>query len=231
LWMLQKTEQETEDIQIKLRTYPLQVEHLQKQLEELDRKKSEEQDRIENLEKERRKKEGELELESERIRKSQLRLLEVKTNKEYQAMLKEIEWAKEINSQREEEIITILDEIDRSKSNLGSIEQRIEGEKKETEQEIATIQQKMVQLEKDLANSQEVRNKIIQELDPQLLKRYVTLKERRDGVAIVLVKNEACQGCYVNIPPQLYNEVQQSKEIILCPNCNRILYADNEQTR
>jgi len=41
LWMLQKTEQETEDIQIKLRTYPLQVEHLQKQLEELDRKKSE----------------------------------------------------------------------------------------------------------------------------------------------------------------------------------------------
>jgi predicted nucleic acid-binding Zn-ribbon protein len=54
------------------------------------------------------------------------------------------------------------------------------------------------------------------------------LKEKRNGIAIVLVKNEGCQGCYVNIPPQMYNEVQKNNEIILCPNCHRILYWENK---
>ncbi len=209
--------------------YPQQLERLKGLLKSLEEKKEEEKRRIEELEKDRRKKEGELELESERIKRSQLRLLEVKTNKEYQALLKEIEWAKELNSQREEEIIKILEEIDQLKENYESIMEKAQKETEQIKEQIEKVKMQMAQVEKDIAQWQHNREEIIKELDPQLLKRYNIIKEKRDGIAIVLVKNEACQGCYVNIPPQMYNEVQKNMEIILCPNCNRILYWENEK--
>ncbi|MBW2039909.1 MAG: hypothetical protein JRI46_10045 [Deltaproteobacteria bacterium] len=224
LWKLQKVEQDIDEAQKDKGAYPLELERLKGLLRSLEDRKEEKKRGIEELERERRKKEGELGLESERIKRSQLRLLEAKTNKEYQALLKEIEWAKEINSQQEEEVIKILEEIDQLKDNYESIKEKGEREREEIEGEIEKVKERMIQVEKDIAQGHQTREEIIKDLDPQLLKRYNTIKEKRDGIAIVLVKNEACQGCYVNIPPQMYNEVQKNREIILCPNCNRILY-------
>jgi predicted nucleic acid-binding Zn-ribbon protein len=86
----------------------------------------------------------------------------------------------------------------------------------------------MVKVEQDIVRWHQAREEVLQELAPEHVERYNTLKKKRNGIAIVLVKNEGCQGCYVNIPPQMYNEVQKYKEIILCPNCNRILYWENK---
>ena len=222
-------EHEIEEAQKNQRAYPLQLERLDGLLRSLEDEKEEHRRTIEELERERRKKEGELELENEKIKRSQLRLLEAKTNKEYQALLKEIEWTKEINSQREEDIINILEESDELKNSYESLMERAAKEKEEMEEEIAGVKEQMVQAEKDIAQWHETKADIIKELDPQLLQRYTILKQKRDGIAIVLAKNEACQGCYVNIPPQMYIEVQKNMEIILCPNCNRILYWENRE--
>ena len=165
-----------------------------------------------------------MEMESERIKRSQLKLLEIKTNKEYQALLKEIEMGKEHNSQREEEIIRMLDEIDRLKVDYAGMVESARKEKREIEEEQAKIREQMAITEQHITQWQRGREKTVGELDPELVKRYTTLKERRNGIAVVLVKDEGCQGCFVNIPPQLYNEVQKNKEIIVCPNCQRILY-------
>ncbi len=217
-------ERDIKEAQKAKETYPLELERLRGLLKSLEERQEEEKRKIEELEKQRRTKEGELELESERVKRSQLRLLEVKTNKEYQALLKEIEHAKEFNGQREEEIINILDEIDQHKINYESLVERAQREKGEIGEEIEKVKGLMVQVEKDIAQWHKINEDIIKELDPQLLKRYNTIKEKRDGIAIALAKNEACQGCYVNIPPQMFNEVQKNVEIILCPNCQRILY-------
>lgn len=230
LWQLQKVEGEIEKAQEDKIAYPLELERLEYQLTSLEEKKEEEKRRIEELERQRSKKEGELELESERIKRSQVRLLEIKTNKEYQALLKEIDWAKEINSQREEEIIKILEEIDQLKDSYESLKEKAATNKEEIEAEIENIREQMVQVEKDIAQGQETKEEIIKELDPQLLKRYTSLKEKRGGIGIVLVKRGVCLGCYVNIPPQMYNEVQKNREIILCPSCNRILYWQSNET-
>lgn len=224
LWKLQTLERQIEEAQKEKETYPLTLERLEGLLKAQEEKKEEEKRRIEELEKKRMKLEGELEMESERTKRSQLKLLEIKTNKEYQALLKEIEMGKEHTSQREEEIIGMLDEIDRLKTDYASMVERARKERKEIEEEEAKVREQMVIAEKHITQWQHNREKIVGELDPELVKRYTTLKERRNGIAVVLVRNEGCQGCYVNIPPQLYNEVQKNKEIIVCPNCQRILY-------
>jgi hypothetical protein len=217
-------EQLIEEAQKEKELHPLTLERLEGLLRAQEEKKEEEKRRIEELERQRVKLEGDLEMEGERTKRSQLKLLEIKTNKEYQALLKEIETGKEHSSQQEEEIIRMLDEIDQLKIDYAGMVERAHKEKKEIEEEQARIREQMVVVEQHITQWQHDREKIVGELDPELVKRYTTLKEKRNGIAVVLVRNEGCQGCYVNIPPQLYNEVQKNKEIIVCPNCQRILY-------
>jgi predicted nucleic acid-binding Zn-ribbon protein len=228
LWKLQTVEQQIEEAQKEQLAYPLELERLQELLRAQQERQEEEKRRIEELEKERVAMEGELELESERIKRSQLKLLEIKTNKEYQALLQEIEGGKNRNSQREEEIIGMLEQIDQFKADYVSTVERAQKERGAIEDETTKVKEQMVKVEQDIAHWYQAREEIVKGLDPEHLKRYNTLKEKRNGIAIVLVKNEGCQGCFVNIPPQMYNEVQQHKKIILCPNCNRILYWENE---
>jgi predicted nucleic acid-binding Zn-ribbon protein len=228
LWKLQTVEQQIDEAQKEKESYPSALEELQEMLRAQEEKREEEKRRIEEFEKERLKKEGELEQENERIKRSQLKLLEIKTNKEYQALLQEIEGGKERNGQREEEIIKLLEEIDQLKSNYTDTVEKTQKERLAIEEETSKIKDKMAKVEQDLLHLYQSKEEILLILDSALLKRYNTLKEKKNGIAIVLVKNEGCQGCFVNIPPQMYNEVQKNKEIILCPNCHRILYWENK---
>lgn len=228
LWKLQTLERQIEEAQKAKESHPLALARLQGLLKEQEEKQEADKRRIEELEKERVKMEGELEMENERIKRSQLKLLEIKTNKEYLALLQEIEGGKERNSQREEDIIRLLETIDQLKADYASTVARAQKERVEIENEQAKIKEQMVKVEQDIVRWHQSREGILGELAPEHVERYNTLKKKRNGIAIVLVKNEGCQGCYVNIPPQMYNEVQKYKEIIVCPNCNRILYWENK---
>jgi predicted nucleic acid-binding Zn-ribbon protein len=228
LWKLQTVEQQIDEAQKEKESYPLALEELQEMLKAQEEKREDEKRRIEEFEKERLSKEGELELENERIKRSQLKLLEIKTNKEYQALLQEIEGGKKRNGQREEEIIKLLDEIDQLKSNYTDTVEKTQKKRLTIEEETSKIKDKMAKVEQDLLHLHQSKEEILLVLDSELLKRYNTLKAKKNGIAIVLVKNEGCQGCFVNIPPQMYNEVQKNREIILCPNCHRILYWENK---
>jgi predicted nucleic acid-binding Zn-ribbon protein len=68
------------------------------------------------------------------------------------------------------------------------------------------------------------REAVTKRLESSLYKLYNTLREKRKGVGVVSVKQETCQGCFVNVPPQMFIEVQKNNALIRCPNCNRILY-------
>jgi hypothetical protein len=72
----------------------------------------------------------------------------------------------------------------------------------------------------------ERREALTKQIEARLFKLYDTLREKRRGVGVFNVKNETCQGCFLNIPPQMYIEVQKNSALIQCPNCNRILYWD-----
>jgi predicted nucleic acid-binding Zn-ribbon protein len=228
LWKLQQVERRIEEAEKEKESYPLVLERLQGLLRTQEEKQEAARRTIEELERERIHKERELETESDRIKRSQLKLLEIKTNKEYLALLQEIEGGKERMSQQEEDIIKLLESIDHLKADYASTVERGRQERAEIEAEQAKVKGQMVAGEQHIVRWRQTREEILQELAPEHVKRYNTLKEKRNGIAVVLVKNEGCQGCYVNIPPQLYNEVQKYQEIILCPNCNRILYWENK---
>lgn len=66
-------------------------------------------------------------------------------------------------------------------------------------------------------------------LDPETLKMFDNICSTSAGLAVVEVKNGVCRGCFMNVPPQLYIEVQRGNDLILCPQCNRFLYFNNSE--
>jgi predicted nucleic acid-binding Zn-ribbon protein len=224
LWELQKIDLELKSIKDSQEGYPKEIKRLDEK-EKIEKEKiQKDKEKIESLEKERRRKEGQLSLEQEKIKKTEGRMFEIKTNKEYQALLTEIETLKGANSREEEEILQLLDEMDELKKSLlkrekeiGTTLAKIEGDKK-------ILQERMARDQEILKRQAERREAVTRRLPSTLYKLYNTLKEKRKGVGVVSAKQETCQGCFVNVPPQMFIEVQKNNALIRCPNCNRILY-------
>ncbi|HET6459272.1 MAG TPA: C4-type zinc ribbon domain-containing protein [Syntrophales bacterium] len=180
--------------------------------------------KFEELNKLQGEKEEKLKKGIDSIKKAKDRLLEVKTNKEYQAVLKEIETIDKKNSEIEDEIISGLDQIDHMRIVVREKEKDYETRKSECEKERKKIEIELGQLDCDLANTEKRVDTLREQIRDELLKRYEMIKGRRNGIAVASVWREVCSGCHMNIPPQMYIELQRSPDLLFCPNCNRIVY-------
>jgi predicted nucleic acid-binding Zn-ribbon protein len=229
LWELQKIDLALKSIKEERDRFPKEIKKLDDKQKIEKERIQKEKERIESLDKIRRQKEGQLNLEQEKIKRAEGRMSEVKTNKEYQALLTEIDAVKEANSRMEEEILQILDEIDNLKKDLSKREKEVGATLEKIEAERKKLQEKMG-LDEGVWNEQMERREVLsKQIESKLFKLYNTLKEKRQGVGVVNVKHETCQGCFVNVPPQMFIEVQKNKALIRCPNCNRILYWDGDR--
>ena len=224
LWELQKIDLELRNLKEAQEGYPKEIKRLDEK-QKLEREKiQKEKEKMELLEKDRRHKEGQLSLEQDKVKKTEGRMFEVKTNKEYQALLTEIDTLKGASGREEEEILQLLEEIDELKKTLSKREKEIAATLAKIEGEKKALQEKMERDQEVLKKQMGRREAVAKQLQSNLYKLYNTLKEKRGGVGVVSVKQETCQGCFVNVPPQLFIEVQKNNAIVRCPNCNRILY-------
>lgn len=161
---------------------------------------------------------------NEGIVKTKERMLEVKNNKEYQAMLKEIETAETSRGEVETGIISILDELDKLSVLVKKDDDVLKERKTQYEQEKKTVEDELNAVDSDAADWEQKRNELQKNIPEDLMVRYEKVKKRNRGIGVTSVWKSVCNGCHMNIPPQLYNEVQRSEELFSCPNCNRIIY-------
>ena len=156
--------------------------------------------------------------------KTKTRLLEVKNNKEYQAMLKEIEIAESSRGDIETEIISILEALDKLSVLVKKDEETLKHSKNKYEQEKKIIEDDLNTIDTDVVDWEKKRINLQKNVSDDLLARYEKIRNRNKGVGVISVWKAVCNGCHMNIPPQLYNELQKSNELLSCPNCSRIIY-------
>jgi len=161
---------------------------------------------------------------NEGIVKTKERMLEVKNNKEYQAMLKENEIAESSRSETETQIISILEELDKLSVLVKKDEEILKQSRDKYEQEKKAIEDDLNAVDADVANWEQKRIDLQKNVPDDLLVTYERVKKRNKGVGVTSVWKAVCNGCHMNIPAQLYNELQRSDELLSCPNCNRIMY-------
>ena len=181
------------------------------------------------LEDEKRQLEENLAAEVENITRSEVRLKEIKTQKEYQAVSKEITTAKKLKTEIEEQVlqkITLIDEVRTDLSgrqeNLQLLVQNI-GERK------AELVGQIDKLKSTMAVETTAREDAVKTLPASIVRRYTLLRQQRRGIAVVEAREGCCSGCNMNLPPQLYNSLYRGEELIICPHCQRILVMRQEQ--
>ena len=224
LWELQKIDLSLKNIKEQRDRFPKEMKMLDEKQNIEKERIQKEREKIELLEKERKQRESRLNLEQEKIKRAEGRMSEVKTNKEYQALLSEIDTIKKGISKEEEEILQVLDEIDELKKNLSKREKEMAIILEKIEVERKGLQERMAHDDLIWKRETERKELLSGQIEPKLFKLYSTLKDKRQGVGVVTVKKGTCQGCFVNVPPQMFIEVQKNNALIRCPNCNRILY-------
>lgn len=226
---LQRIDLEQRSIENKRDLLPQELEDLNTELHQHEGSVDEAKGTLEELVQRHNEREKDLVRGIESLKKTKSRLFEVKTNKEYQALLTELDVINEKNDLIESEIIVILDSLDQAREALSTKEEEFAIIRSDLESKIESVRDEMNSIDSLLTSVTERQRNIKEKIDTGFLKRYDLIKQKRNGKAVVPVWKEVCGGCHVNIPPQMYNQLQRSEELMLCPNCNRIMYWENRE--
>jgi predicted nucleic acid-binding Zn-ribbon protein len=181
--------------------------------------------RLDTARKEQRALEKDLEVVQARRVKSEARLYEVKTNKEYSAVLVEIEDIKQEKARVEDQILNIMESHERLSVDIRDADARFKSREVQGKSEEATLQEKLRGVEGELALVRSERRDLASQLPVAVLADYDGLLRARGGLAVVEVaKPQSCGGCRVTIPPQRIQELKPQNALIRCESCGRYLY-------
>ena len=182
-----------------------------------------------SFQKQRKDKELELASKEESAKKLETQLYQLKTNKEYQAMMQQIQDAKADASVIEDQILGLLEQADKIKNDSSQEKQRLQEEEKVAEGQKRHIQDRLKEIDERIAQLEAQRKQITPALDKKILTQYERILLNRDGLAIVSVKDNSCGGCNMLVPPQVINLIRMYERIITCEVCNRILYINSPE--
>lgn len=203
---------------------PQMLEKLEKSFEEKKSALSSYDQEVKDLTIQKKDKELELASQEENIRKAQAQLYQLKTNKEYQAKLTEIESFKANISVYEESILSIMEELEQAEKNLAEAKAKLAEEEKVYNEETKKIKDEVNEINLKLKTMEDKRSISVKDVDSSILEKYDRLLNARAGIALSTVENEHCQSCHMRVTAQKINEIKMYKELVLCETCARFLY-------
>ena len=151
-------------------------------------------------------------------------LMEVKTNKEYQAMQKEIATAEKDIQDFENRILEFMLEADELSEAVTQTESELSSEQTVIAKERKNLEEQRLSLNEKLSSHMETNLKIREEMSSSTLELFESISSSRQGIAVVEARNGHCNSCHVRLRPQVFNELRQNKKIIRCDSCQRVLY-------
>ncbi len=227
---LQKLDSEIYALQAEKQAKPQEIRTLEAAFEEKKKHLAELEEISLDLHKQRKERELDLASKEENMKKLQGQLYTLKTNKEYSAMLQQINDAKADASLVEDEILEFMDQAEKSKADMEKEKQRLKegegvfsSEKKKAEDRVKQIDDRLTQLDAQ-------RKQVAPGIERKILSQYERILTSRDGLAIVAVKDNSCKGCNMFVPPQMINLIRMYERSITCEVCNRILYIPDEES-
>ncbi len=179
------------------------------------------------IQKRRRKYELDLEAKEAEVKKYKGQVLSVKTNREYQSLLHEIEISKAAGEKMEEEILRLMEANDELQRQMKETQQKIKEKQNQVEQQGKEFQALLESHQKDKQTLQKQREELTQGIKSNLMNGYEKLLKSKGGIALAIAKDGICQGCFIRIMPQTYEEIKKREKVYHCPNCQRMLYTES----
>ena len=228
LCQLQEKDNEIFKLEQNIKNAP---EFLEKKKNEIDKlhkdfeQKKAEYVRLNSLKKE---KEALLSAKEANIAKHNADLLNIKSNDLYKTCLLEIEKAKADKSVIEDEILQLMEDIDKEFLNVKKQEEESKKIEANIQQEIASINDTCKNAREKLDSIAKEREEFSKKINSNLLSQYERIRENRNGQGLALIDGDSCGCCSMTLRPQLINQATKCSELVYCDNCSRILFNKKE---
>jgi predicted nucleic acid-binding Zn-ribbon protein len=209
---------------------PKHIAEIEKKLE--GHRKRVEADRaalVEN-QKERRRLEGDIQVQEQKISKLKNQMMEAKNNEQYHAFQHEIEFCQKEISRFEDRILETMGDSESLDKNVKAAEAALSVEKKQVEAEKKQAQDRTVADKAEIAELMQERVKIAAAITPRVLSEYERIRKGRAGVAIAEAIDGRCSKCHITLRPQFLQELKRGDAIMVCESCKRMLYVNNPQS-
>jgi len=228
---LQYLDSEIQKISLFLQNIPFQLEEIDKKTEESSQIVLQAKEKLSQNQKKRRNLETQAQDIKGQISKYKRQLNEVKTNKEYSFLLKEIEEAQKKMDQLEEEIISDMLLADDIEKEIKEATRKAEITNEKYSKEKETLQQRSKEEEGKKTKLLKNKERLLPKIPPIQVSLYLKIYNNKNGIALSPVRDEFCSMCHMRIRPQMLNELKSENELILCENCGRILYWQEEKEK
>lgn len=167
--------------------------------------------------------------ELENIVRSETNMKEIKTNKEFQAVGREISAARKQVAELEEQLLQKISQIDELVAGLAAKKGALDELAENSSLRIAAKQEEIDKTQSDIDADVARRESVAKGMPASLVKKFTLLREQRRGQALAVAKDGYCMGCNMHLPPQLYNNLYKYEELLACPHCQRILILKLQQ--
>lgn len=173
--------------------------------------------------------EGRLAAAETKMKDRRMRITRIRNDKELGMAKREVDLLKEETSGIETELMTVLEQIEAATAKSTAADEELARLTSARETEAGELRDTIARLGSDIERDKARRDQLIADVDGDLRRRYEMIFSRRGGVAVVHIQRGTCTGCNMNIPPQLFNQIQRNEQVFLCPNCQRMLYWQPER--
>jgi predicted nucleic acid-binding Zn-ribbon protein len=224
LIVLQSLDDEIAEHKKLLVDIPLQIDAGCTELEEKKKILSNAKEELDALQKERKDLELAVQGENDHMAKAKTKLPAVKTNREYTAILSEVEAIKVKVSGLEDKELEIMEILEEKQKEVPGIEKRCNEEDARFQEYKAKKDAELDRIKQELGVLVAKRENVSGQLDRVIMQRYEKVAGSRDGRAVVMLQGSICQGCFQQILPQMVIDVKIGESIQQCSNCIRFLY-------
>ncbi len=168
--------------------------------------------------------EGRLAVAESKLRDRRMRITRIRNEKELGLAKREVELLKEETNGLETELVEVMEKVETAGARVKALDEELEQVNAALETEAVDLRQEIGTLGSEIAQERARRDALVGSVDEELHRRYEMIFSRRGGLAVVEIRGGTCLGCHMNVPPQLFNQIQRMEQVILCPNCQRMLF-------
>ncbi len=186
------------------------------------------QQRRKELEVERMELQLDIESVQARIDSLKQKQAQVKKNAEYQALTNEITQAQQNLSKSTLSLEQKTLAIQEFNGQFSHQQAAVEEEKKELLKKARDAKKPLKEIQDKIHRYYKIRNQMVKEIRPDVVELYSRLMKTRAPHAIVPANSNVCDGCHINLPPQVMGDILKGDHLVICENCARILYIADE---
>ena len=220
---LQALDRKISALEHEISTLPKHIAEIEKKLESHTRHLEAEKASYSSNQRERKKLEGDIQLQEQKISKLKGQALEAKTNEQYRAFQNEIAYCEAEIRKSEDKILELMEQAEPLDKNIRAAEAELKTQQQHVDSEKKRAIERTAADKRELAERQTERKSVIGQIDPKLYAHYERIRKKTKGTAIADATEGRCDACQIVLRPQFFQDLRRGDQIMFCESCGRIL--------